>query len=48
MAYRNVGFLEARKIVEKWAQSRQSNPGFSSSVESRQGYDEPNMRNFPS
>jgi hypothetical protein len=28
MAHRNIGFLEAHKIVEKWLQPRRSNPAF--------------------
>jgi hypothetical protein len=47
MAHRNVGFLEARKIVEKWSQPWQTNPAFSLGADSPRGYAEPNMRNFP-
>jgi hypothetical protein len=47
MAHRNVGFLEARKIVEKWSQLWQSNPAFCLGAECPRGYAEPNMRNFP-
>jgi hypothetical protein len=47
MAHRNVGFLEARKIVEKWSQPWWANPAFSSGAESLRGYAEPNMKNFP-
>jgi hypothetical protein len=47
MAHINVGFLEARKIVEKWSQPWRSNPAFSSGVESFREYVEPNLRNFP-
>jgi hypothetical protein len=47
MAHRNVGFLEAQKIIEKYSQPWRSNPAFSSGAESFQGYVEPNMRNFP-
>jgi hypothetical protein len=28
MAHRNVGILEARKVVEKWSQPWMSNPAF--------------------
>jgi hypothetical protein len=48
MAHRNVGFLEARKIFEKWPQPWRSNPAFSSDAGSLRGYVEANMRNFPS
>jgi hypothetical protein len=34
MIHRNVGFLEAWKIVEKWSQFWQSNPVLSSGAES--------------
>jgi hypothetical protein len=47
MAHRNVGFLEERKILEKFSQPRGSNPAFPSAAESHRGYVEPNMRNFP-
>jgi hypothetical protein len=47
MAHRNVEFLEARTIVEKWSQPWQSNPAFSLGADSPRGYAEPNMRNFP-
>jgi hypothetical protein len=47
MAHRNVRFLEALKLVEKWFQPWRSNPAFSSDAESPRGYFEPNMRNFP-
>jgi hypothetical protein len=38
MAHRNVGFLEAWKIVEKWSQPWRSNPAFSLGAESFRGY----------
>jgi hypothetical protein len=46
MTHRNNGFLETRKIVEKWPQPWLSNAAFSSGSESLQEYVEPNMRNF--
>ena len=42
MAHRNVGFFEARKIVEKW-----SSPAFPVGAGSHRGYAELNLRNFP-
>jgi hypothetical protein len=47
MAHRNVGFLEARKLAEKWSQPWQWNPALSSGAESLRGFVEPNMKNFP-
>jgi hypothetical protein len=47
MIHINVGFLEARKMIEKWPQSWRSNRAFSSDPESLRKYVEPNMRNFP-
>jgi hypothetical protein len=47
MAHRNVGFLEARKIVEKWSQPWRSNPVFSLGAESPRGCAEPSRRNCP-
>jgi hypothetical protein len=47
MAHRNVGFLEARKIVEKWSQPWRSSPAYSLGAESPRGNREPNLRNFP-
>jgi hypothetical protein len=46
MAHRNVGFLETRKIVEKWSQPWRSNPVFSSGAESLRRDVECNMRNL--
>jgi hypothetical protein len=47
MVHRNVGFLEAPKIVEKLSQSWRSKPAFSSVAESLRGYVERNMKNPP-
>jgi hypothetical protein len=46
MAYKNVRFMEAGKIVEKWSQPWHRTL-FSSGAESLQGYVEPNMSIFP-
>jgi hypothetical protein len=46
MALRNVGFLEAWKIVEKWSQRWRSNPAFSLGADISLGYAESDMRNF--
>jgi hypothetical protein len=41
MAHRHVGFLETRKIVEKWSQPGLPNPAFSLGVDSTRGYAKP-------
>jgi hypothetical protein len=47
MTHRNVGFLEAWKIVEKWSQLWRFNPIFFLGADSPRGNAEPNMSNFP-
>jgi U3 small nucleolar RNA-associated protein 14 len=46
MTHRNIGFLEARKTVEKLSRPWRSNPAFSSGAESPRGHIKINMRKF--
>jgi hypothetical protein len=45
MAHRNVGFLEARKIIENGSQPWWSNLAFSLGADNIRAYAEPNTRN---